>query len=60
MAVDLVTKVTKANITLSAGDVPGHWIDITFHVKKTLRNRLKYKLFCFFFPFVIRRWTKED
>jgi len=27
-----------------------------FHVKKTLGNRLKYWLFCKFFPFKVSRW----
>jgi len=31
-------------------------IEFSFTVKKTVRARLKYWLFCKFFPFKIKRW----
>ena len=31
----------------------------TFHCHKTLSNRIKYWLFCQFFPSRIKRWDKE-
>ena len=45
------------NFTMKMGDGPAN-ILWELNVKKTLRNRLKYWLFCQFFPFRIVRWDK--
>jgi len=34
-------------------------IQFEFTVKKTLKARIKYWLFCKFFPFKIKRWNAE-
>lgn len=44
------------NFELQMGD--GDYIVFDFFVKKTLLNRIKYWLFCQFFPFKIKRWDK--
>lgn len=44
------------NFSLRMGDTREHSITYTFWVKKTLRNRIKWWLFCRFFPFVIDEW----
>lgn len=41
------------NFELQTGD-----LSLQFTVKRTLLNRLKYWLFCKFFPFKIGRWDK--
>jgi len=41
-----------ANLFLTTGD-----LTFPIHAKRTIRNRIKYWLFCQFFPFE-RRWEK--
>jgi len=50
----------KANFELEWGDNSDCAITYCYRVKKNLQNRLKYWLFCKFFPFKIKRWDKED
>ncbi len=47
------------NFTMRMGEGVNcvHW---AFRVRKTRGNRLKYWLFCKFFPFQIIQWEKED
>lgn len=40
-------------IRMGEGDID---IAFSFHVEKNLGNRVKYWLFCKFFPFKISRW----
>ena len=47
------------NFELTMGD-DGEDVTFNFRVKKTLLNRLKYWLFCKFFPFRVTRWDKDE
>ena len=51
-----IVKPPEPNFVIVAGDDD---IVISFNVRRTLRNRIKYWLFCQFFPFRIKRWDKE-
>ena len=54
-------QLPKPNFKLIWGDgKPGISIVYQFIVPKTWRNRLKWWLFCQFFPFTIGRWDKEQ
>lgn len=50
-------KLPKPNFTMRMGEV-GNALSFDFQVKRTWLNRLKYWLFCKFFPFKIVRWNK--
>ena len=47
------------SFTMRMGEDEGA-VDWAFRVRKTRCNRLKYWLFCKFFPFRIIQWEKED
>ncbi len=46
------------NFTMRMGD-DGVCVDWDYRVNKTLLNRIRYWLFCKFFPFKIVRWDSE-
>ena len=46
------------NFTIKMGDAECD-IQVSFQVKKTKLNRIKYWLFCKFFPFRITRWDNS-
>jgi len=45
------------NFVMETGDGDAK-LGFTFNVKRTFYNRLRYWLFCKFFPFRITRWDK--
>lgn len=52
-----IINTPKPNFIMKMGDNEGD-VRIYFHVKKTIKNRFKYWLFCKFFPFKIIEWEK--
>ena len=59
----VVASESSSNFQMVMGDFKGSgdWQGVLtwqYHVEKTLRNRIKYWLFCRFFPFKITRWDK--
>lgn len=53
-----IIDVPEPNFVLKMGDGEMDF-QLSFCVKKTPLNRLKYWLFCKFFPFKIVKWDKE-
>ncbi|KKM96823.1 hypothetical protein LCGC14_1174250 [marine sediment metagenome] len=52
-----LNKPPEPNFEMEMGE-PGQVI-WSFRVKKTLINRIRYWLFCKFFPFKIIRWESD-
>ena len=50
-----ISRPPDPNFCLTMGD-DGCDLTFSFRVKKTLKNRIKYGLFCQFFPFRITKW----
>lgn len=50
-----IMDIPKPNFKMSMGDSGD--VVFAFTVRKTLMNRVKYWLFCLFFPFRIKEWT---
>lgn len=45
----------NSNITVRWGD-PKACFDFKFHLDRTIKNRIKMRVLCFFFPFKLERW----
>ena len=50
-----IMDIPKPNFKMSMGDSDD--VVFAFTVRKTLKKRVKYWLFCSFFPFRIKEWT---
>ena len=48
----------EPNFSMEMGDRPCY-VRFNFMVNKTIANKLKYWLFCKFFPFRIVKWDKK-
>jgi len=53
------SKLPTPNFVLATGE-PSFGLRFEFCVKKTISNRIKYWLFCKFFPFRIERWDELE
>jgi hypothetical protein len=51
-------KMVKTNITIRWGDRDGCF-NFDFCLKKNLKNKIKIKILCFFFPYKLVRWDDE-
>lgn len=50
-----ITKYPEPNFSLCMGEGDGK-VCFDFRVSRTVLNRIKYWLFCKFFPFTIEKW----
>uniref|UniRef100_A0A6M3XF53 Uncharacterized protein n=1 Tax=viral metagenome TaxID=1070528 RepID=A0A6M3XF53_9ZZZZ len=49
----------EANFELTVGEYEAQ-LTLKIMVKKSLVNRIKYRLFCWLFPFRITRWDEME
>ena len=50
--------IPEPNFTIQTGE-PDNCVQLNFCVSKNILNKIKWKFFCFFFPFKITKWTRR-